>query len=231
MASNLKTPVGDAPVIPLVILISGLYLAWFGVHFWGSDTKYPTTPIKNVLQGKPAGPPSGQDPPAHAVLAADVQGLQPDSGSSGTTDQNQPQGNASTGSAIANDALKYVGHDYLFGGAPGPDGKNPWDCSSFVNYVIGHDMGMKIPGGDWKTVTNNGNSHGPATTSWLLFGKAINRKDVAAGDIAVSANHMGIAIDNGNMISALNPALKTTKSAIEGYFPDPTIYFRRVAGG
>lgn len=48
-----KTPVGDAPVVPLFLLGTGMYLAWFGVHYWHSDVKWPTDPVKAVLQGKP----------------------------------------------------------------------------------------------------------------------------------------------------------------------------------
>lgn len=51
--ADVHTPVGDAPVIPLVIIGTGMYLAWFGVHYWRSDTKWPTDPVKAVLQGKP----------------------------------------------------------------------------------------------------------------------------------------------------------------------------------
>src|ERR1700678_2800669 len=41
---------------------------------------------------------------------------------------------SASGTAIANDALQYVGHAYVYGGAPGSNGKNPWDCSSFTSY-------------------------------------------------------------------------------------------------
>ena len=50
---SVKTPVGEAPVVPLFLIGTGMYLAWFGVHYWRSDVKYPTDPIKDVLQGKP----------------------------------------------------------------------------------------------------------------------------------------------------------------------------------
>jgi Transglycosylase SLT domain len=50
---TVKTPVGDAPVVPLFLIGTGMYLAWFGVHYWRSDVKYPTDPVKAVLQGKP----------------------------------------------------------------------------------------------------------------------------------------------------------------------------------
>jgi hypothetical protein len=52
MPPAVRTPVGDAPVIPLVLLGTGMYLAWFGVHYWKSDVKFPTDPVKAVLQGK-----------------------------------------------------------------------------------------------------------------------------------------------------------------------------------
>lgn len=54
------TPLGRAPVIPLAVLGIGLYLAWFGVHYWGSDTKWPSDPVKDVLTGKGLPAPSGQ---------------------------------------------------------------------------------------------------------------------------------------------------------------------------
>lgn len=52
MPPAVRTPVGDAPVIPVAMLGIGAYLAWFGVHYWRSDVKYPTDPVKAVLQGK-----------------------------------------------------------------------------------------------------------------------------------------------------------------------------------
>lgn len=52
MPPAIRTPVGDAPVIPVAVLGLGAYLAWFGIHYWRSDTKWPTDPVKSVLQGK-----------------------------------------------------------------------------------------------------------------------------------------------------------------------------------
>lgn len=52
LGKDIHTPVGDAPVIPVLIMVTGAYLTWFGVHYWRSDTKWPTDPIKAVLQGK-----------------------------------------------------------------------------------------------------------------------------------------------------------------------------------
>ena len=47
-----RTPVGNAPVIPLVLVGIGGYLAWFGVHYFKTDVKWPTDPVKAILQGK-----------------------------------------------------------------------------------------------------------------------------------------------------------------------------------
>jgi hypothetical protein len=48
---TVKTPAGEAPVVPILILGFGAYLTWFGVHYWRSDTAWPTDPIKAVLTG------------------------------------------------------------------------------------------------------------------------------------------------------------------------------------
>jgi cell wall-associated NlpC family hydrolase len=123
-----------------------------------------------------------------------------------------------TNSTIANDAQTYVGHPYHYGGYyHDPAG---WDCSSFVNWVLGHDFGLTLPGG----VKNyNGTSHGPATGSYLLAwgqyrfsGKAADAK---AGDLCVWQTHMGIATGAGNMVSALDPSLGTKVTTISGGAP------------
>lgn len=54
---RVRTPLGSAPVLPLILLGTGLYLAWFGVHYFkhtraDGSTLWPSDPIKAVLQGK-----------------------------------------------------------------------------------------------------------------------------------------------------------------------------------
>lgn len=45
--------------LPLIIAGTGIYLAWFAIHYWGSDTKWPSDPVKAVLQGNAIPSPSG----------------------------------------------------------------------------------------------------------------------------------------------------------------------------
>lgn len=65
--ASIQTPIGNAPIIPIVLLGIGLYLSWFAVHYWGSDTAWPSDPVKNILQGKGLTPATGQ---VNATLVA-----------------------------------------------------------------------------------------------------------------------------------------------------------------
>jgi hypothetical protein len=81
---DLKAGPINAPVIPIILIALGAYLAWFGVHYWRQDEKWPSDPIKAALQGK--GLPGVQATPAvTASLAADIQQYQPGGSSSGAS--------------------------------------------------------------------------------------------------------------------------------------------------
>jgi Lysozyme like domain len=90
---KVKTPVGDAPVVPVILLAAGMELCWFAIHYWGSDTPWPTDPIKAVLQGRAIPVPQRTDTPgqvaavtaaqtaaANAQLAAQAGGVTPGTG-------------------------------------------------------------------------------------------------------------------------------------------------------
>jgi len=66
----------DAPILPVTILGIGAYLAWFGVHYWDSDIKWPTDPIKDVLTGKGIPAPSGQTPASSIASNIEAQTTQ-----------------------------------------------------------------------------------------------------------------------------------------------------------
>lgn len=126
---------------------------------------------------------------------------------------------SASSSSISSDALKYAGHAYLYGGAPGTSGTKPWDCSSFCNWVLSHDLGLPYPGSGRYT----GTTHGPATGSWGMFFAAKGWtvkggiSNAQAGDVIVWSQHMGIALGGGQMISALNEKLGTKVTPVQGY--------------
>ena len=122
----------------------------------------------------------------------------------------------------------------MFGGAPA-GGIGHWDCSSFVNWVVGHDCSMAIPG--YGAGAYNGDSHGTVVLDWAVWsGAATVKSSPSRGDLCVwagvgASGHMGIALDATHMISALNHIRGTIQSPIAGYGPlgVPVIY--RSVGG
>jgi cell wall-associated NlpC family hydrolase len=119
------------------------------------------------------------------------------------------------------DATRYVGAGYEFGGAPAT-GTGHWDCSSFVNWVFGHDLGLAIPG--FGAGTYDGKSHGPVVAQWATWAGASTISSSSRGSLAVwpgigALGHMGICVGDGSMISALNHVKGTAHTPIQGYGP------------
>lgn len=160
---------------------AGVVFVYSGVKGWSV-----LSTIQDVVAGK-------------APKESETNVLTSSGGGNGSTG---PGGN--TGNALADEALKYKGHAYLYGGSPGPNAANPWDCSSMVNSDASR-IGLPIPG--YGPGEYDGSTHGPPTGSWLIW-PGLKRVPVAqaqAGDIVIFAGHMGICINNKQMISALNP--------------------------
>ncbi len=213
---KLKTPVGDAPLIPLLLIMTGGYLAWFGVHYWRDQkTIWPTDVPKSVLQGKGVPVPV----PAPSTAQADI--------ASASAGGNTPGGPGSaSGDQIASIAEADIGHCYVFGGAPGTDGKHCWDCSSACNWWIGKKAGLAIPGDKHY----DGSSHGPDVASWIAW-NGVERHalgNIKPGDILAWGpnQHMGIAVSSSEMVSAENPQLGTRKSTFQGFGVTPPIVLR-----
>ena len=59
---------GPVPIIPIIYILTGAYLAWFGVKYFRSDVTWPSDPVKAVLQGKPI-PASGAATTSAQILA------------------------------------------------------------------------------------------------------------------------------------------------------------------
>lgn len=131
--------------------------------------------------------------------------------------------------SIASIAESYIGADYVFGGAPAK-GVGNWDCSSFVNWVVGVKAGRAIP--RYAAGKYTGSTHGPVTTEWLVWTGAVfvshNPADAQPGDLCCWQTHMGIAIGGGEMVSARtekdNPP--TGKGAI--HLAGELLYVRRL---
>jgi len=232
---QVHTPVGDTPLVPILIMAAGAYLTWFGVHYWRSDTAWPTDPVKAVLQGK------AMPEPTYESYQAAAEGIQKSAANAATASAgstsaglpgNQPTGPAApgggstTGDKIAAAALKYIGSSYVFGGPA--DRVGNWDCSSFVSFVLGHDLGQKLPGGKWGDPGFPPHAHGPATGNYMLFGKGIAPGQEQKGDLIVSSEHMGIVVAEGTYMSAKTPALGTGLGLYHQSFPGGTPVFRRV---
>lgn len=138
--ADIKTPVGNAPVIPLILLGTGFYLAWFAIHYWGSDETWPTTPIKQVLTGKAIDTPTGNQTAAQVAANVEVGGssvmpaagtVPPGSGSGASTGIHP----VATGTAAANQAIaKLVAAAYGWAPTQSPDNWNAlvqmWDGES-----------------------------------------------------------------------------------------------------
>jgi cell wall-associated NlpC family hydrolase len=183
----------------------GALLIWSGVKGWNL-----TATAGEIITGKV---PSGSD--VNPLVNAS-------GGSSGTS---------ATGSALLSDFQKYNGHAYVYGGAPGKNGTNGWDCSSSINWVVGHDSGLAIPG--YAAGTYDGSVHGPPTGSWGIWPglQHISPANAQPGDIIVWTGHMAMFVSgdlqsalNGapgsaQMFSALDSAEGTKQSTIEGNGP------------
>ena len=104
-----KINVGDSPVVPLAIIGTGMYLAWFGVHYWRSDVKYPTDPLKAVLQGKGlpsnAGTPTADEAAVLKAAQSEItasQGVTPGTGEANPNAVGQAVAAGDTSSNTAN---------------------------------------------------------------------------------------------------------------------------------
>jgi hypothetical protein len=139
-----------------------------------------------------------------------------------------------TGTEIAQDALRYVGLGYVYGG----DASSPgvWDCSSFVSYVLGHDLGLGLPGGSWGEPGFPPHSHGPVVVSYADWNGAQTVTAPAVGDLVCfvgigASGHIGIVLGPNEMVSALNTDQGTVRTPIQGYGPyGAPIVYRRILG-
>lgn len=216
---KIKTGAGDAPVIPILLILGGGYLAWFGTRYWRDQAIiWPSDPVKSVLQGKGLPAPSREQPARVAGFMQQEEqagsNLQGEQGTGG-------QLGLATGSMVAKAFMKYDGKvRYIWGGArPNPG----WDCSGALNYVACHDVGLDIPG--YKGGTFDGSVHGPVVSDWIDWEGVTHIASATAGMASIRAGdilawgpdvHIGVAISSTHFISAQDPALGTGVASISG---------------
>jgi cell wall-associated NlpC family hydrolase len=156
-----------------------------------------------------------------AVLRNLISGKDPTQASQATpidfpsTTSGQVKGASFSSSSIVDTAMRYVGTPYRWAGYT-PDGG--WDCSGFVNYVVGKMLGYPIPG-----VKNfQATWHGPITAAWYVWTGAttIPREMAQPGDLAVWPTHMGIIVDAGqHMVNAYSTGFPTEVTTVDGIAP------------
>lgn len=92
------------------------------------------------------------------------------------------------GSRIADRALAHVGAPYVFGTA----GPNTFDCSGLVTWVLHKELGLSLPS----------NSH-TVTGQFYVWNGATNvARPPMAGDLICWTGHIGIAINETQMVHA-----------------------------
>lgn len=112
---------------------------------------------------------------------------------------------------VVNDAKQYLGVPYVWGGAGGARGGNPYsgmDCSSFVSQVY-KDMGINIPA---------------YTVAMEPYGHEIDRSQVQTGDMGFYGSHGGsyhisMALNNSTMIYEPAPGQSCKTQSIDSYPP------------
>jgi peptidoglycan DL-endopeptidase CwlO len=142
-------------------------------------------------------------------------------------------GASASGQQIIGDAMRYNGHKYVYGGPSNPT--NGWDCSSFASYVLGHDLGMLLPGSkSWATATNNGNDHGPVASDFAntpgFVKVGTNATNNEPGDLLVWSGHVGFGTGSGGMFSAYDEQSGTGATGASAPYPFMGV-FRSESGG
>jgi cell wall-associated NlpC family hydrolase len=118
---------------------------------------------------------------------------------------------------VTDEALTFAGKvPYVFGGWSPVTG---WDCSGFAANILGIHFGLILP--EMK-VPYTGQEHGPDAASYRHWDQAVKidgDKNAIAGDLLIWDTHIGFALDNYYMLSALNETYGTAVTPIAGFGP------------
>jgi hypothetical protein len=123
---EVRTPAGDAPVIPVLLLGTGMYLAWFGVHYFkqtrpDGSTLWPSDPVKAVLQGQSVQTAADT---SQTVLTAAFTSTASSSSSSPAASSSSP---SSSGAAVSSTAQQNQQIGQMLAAAYGWGSGSQWD--------------------------------------------------------------------------------------------------------
>ena len=111
-------------------------------------------------------------------------GKKPSGGSSGSSGSGiSVSGDSSTGVAIANYALQFVGNPYVYGGTSLTNGA---DCSGFTMSVFAH-FGISLP---------------HSSAGQRSVGRAVSYSEAQAGDLICYDGHVAIYLGGGRIVHA-----------------------------
>jgi hypothetical protein len=132
--------------------------------------------------------------------------------------------------SILGDFMRYRGKvPYVWGGA-NPGG---WDCSGALNWVLGHDLRLTLPG-DIRGF--DGSDHGPVVMDYLTWDGAVTvpgppvANDLCIWTGGAFGGHIGVAAGPTTLLSALDPQYGTALTPIATSGPPGPLIFRRVTG-
>jgi len=127
-----------------------------------------------------------------------------------------------TGSSIVSVAQSYEHTPYKFGGFLPSTG---WDCSGAMNYWLGRQLRMVLPGGyRW-----SGRSHGPVAAEYLAWTAAVTVLRPQIGDLCCWDTHIGVYLGEGNMFSAFSKARGTVVTPVSWGPRGEVLSYRRIA--
>jgi cell wall-associated NlpC family hydrolase len=202
------------PLKPSYLMLTGAgaIVAVAGVKGWGVGAT-----LRDIISGK--------SPAKNPVLANTITGASYPAAAASAFGYGAAAGAlAGAAGGLSGIAESLIGFPYKWDGSPAT---GVADCSSLMNWCVGHLGGRAIPG--YKAGTYDGTEHGPNTVLWLAwFGTGlsrVSRANAQPGDLAIWQTHMGMITGTDQMVSDLNPSLGTRQTTIAEAAPPGEILF------
>jgi cell wall-associated NlpC family hydrolase len=183
---------------------AGLIFVMSGLKGWSLSVS-----VQDLLTGKN---PSGQ-PQVNQIT--DIADSTSNLGNIGSNIISDTLAAVNSNTNIVNYAMQYRGGKYGWGKS-GPPG-TPVDCSGMINYIVGKAFGLPIP----SSANGSYSGHGPVTMQWYVWSGAttVPANQMQPGDLCCWPTHMGMAINQTSMISALDTAQGVQVTTVTGGSP------------